>query len=209
MNFVAIDFETATSMYTSICSMGICVIEDNKIKERKSFYIRPVPLEFNSYNVKIHGITERDVAYSPTFSQLWSEIKPYLENKLVVAHNTSFDINALCATLDENNIEYPCFDYLCTVKLSQAAYPELESHKLNNLCDALGVTFSHHDACDDAYACAMVLLRIMHDYSLMSKEDLEECFEINCGKIFPGCKMKTKQKKLLKKIQKKVTLSKA
>ena len=31
MNFTAIDFETATSAYSSICSMGICVVENNKI----------------------------------------------------------------------------------------------------------------------------------------------------------------------------------
>jgi len=35
MDFVAIDFETATSKWTSICSMGICVVEDNKVKEVK------------------------------------------------------------------------------------------------------------------------------------------------------------------------------
>ena len=207
MEFVAIDFETATSKYTSICSMGICVVKNGKIIERKSFYIRPVPLEFNSYNIKIHGITPADVAYSPTFAELWDEICPYLNGRLVVAHNTSFDINALCATLDENGIEYPTFDYLCTVKLSREAYPELDSHKLNNLCDALGISFSHHDACDDAYACAMVLMRIMHDYSLVNKAELEECFEMICGKVFPGCKIKTTQKKPKKKVNKKVTLN--
>lgn len=205
MEFVAIDFETATSKYTSICSMGICVVVDGKITERQSFYIRPVPMEFNSYNIKIHGITPSDVEFCPTFSELWPQIRPYLDGRLVIAHNTSFDINALCATLDENDIEYPTFDYLCTVKLSREAYPELDSHKLNNLCDALGISFSHHDACDDAYACAMVLMRIMHDYSLLSKEDIEECFEMICGKVYPGCKIKTTQKKPKKKVNKKVT----
>ena len=33
MDFVAIDFETATSNYTSVCSLGICVVENNKITE--------------------------------------------------------------------------------------------------------------------------------------------------------------------------------
>ena len=28
MDFVAIDFETATSNYTSVCSLGICVVEN-------------------------------------------------------------------------------------------------------------------------------------------------------------------------------------
>ena len=51
MDFVAIDFETATSSFTSVCSLGICVVEDSKVVKRKEIYIRPVPFEFNKYNI--------------------------------------------------------------------------------------------------------------------------------------------------------------
>jgi DNA polymerase-3 subunit epsilon len=199
MDFVAIDFETATSKYTSICSMGICVVENSIITDRKEIFIKPVPFEFNDYNIKIHGITPDMVYDKPTFNMYWDSIKPYLQNKTVVAHNAMFDIGALCATLDLFGIEYPTFNYLCTVKLSQLAYPELKSHKLNNLCDALGVEFSHHQAYDDAYACASVLLRIMEDYSLLSLEDIDECFEVEIGRVYPGCHLSFKKHKNKKK----------
>ena len=52
MDFVAIDFETATSNYTSVCSLGICVVENNKITDRKEILIKPEPFEFNDYNIK-------------------------------------------------------------------------------------------------------------------------------------------------------------
>lgn len=194
MDFVAIDFETATSKYTSMCSMGICVVENGKISERKEIYIKPVPFEFNDYNIKIHGITPEMVWDKPTFDQYWDEIRPYLENKIVVAHNAMFDVGVLCAVLDYFNIEYPPFDYLCTVRLSQMAYPELPKHKLNCLCDALGITFSHHHAYDDAYACARVLMRIMEDYSLNTLNEIKECFEVESGKVYPGCKLSFKKK---------------
>lgn len=48
MDFVAIDFETATSNYTSVCSLGICVVENNKITDRKEILIKPEPKR-NSY----------------------------------------------------------------------------------------------------------------------------------------------------------------
>lgn len=195
MDFTAIDFETATSNYTSICSMGICVVENNKIVERKEIFIRPIPFEFKEYNIKIHGITPEMVKNKPTFDQYWSEVKPYLDGRVVVAHNAMFDVGALCATLDLFNIPYPTFAYLCTVKLSQLAYPELASHKLNNLCAALGVTFSHHHAYDDAYACARVLLRIMEDYSLENMDEIGECFETETGYVYPGCHLSFKKKK--------------
>lgn len=199
MDFVAIDFETATSKYTSICSMGICVVENSIIADRKEILIKPVPFEFNDYNIKIHGITPDMVYNKPTFNMYWDSIKTYIQNKTVVAHNAMFDIGALCAALDLFGIEYPTFNYLCTVKLSQLAYPELKSHKLNNLCDALGVEFSHHQAYDDAYACASVLLRIMKDYSLLSLEDIDECFEVEIGKVYPGCHLSFKKHKNKKK----------
>lgn len=199
MDFVAIDFETASSNYTSLCSMGICVVENSKIVEQKEIYIKPVPFEFKEYNIKIHGITPEVVMYKPDFSQYWPQIRPYLEGKTVIAHNTSFDITALCATLDYFKIPYPVCDYMCTVKLSQKAYPELKSHKLNNLCDALNISFSHHNAYDDAYACARVLLRIMEDYSLENAEELAECFEISIGHLSPCSKISTSQKNRSKK----------
>lgn len=186
MDFVAIDFETATSKWTSICSMGICVVRNNKIKEVKEFLIKPEPFEFEDYNIAIHGITPQMVYDKPTFDLCWDEVQGYLEGETVIAHNASFDIGALTKTLAAFGIELPSFEYICTVKLSQKAYPELPSHKLNALGDSLGINFSHHTACDDAYACAMVLLHILEDYGLNSKEEIEERFEIGIGKVYPG-----------------------
>lgn len=195
MDFTAIDFETACSNFTSLCSMGICVVEDNEIVHQEEILIKPVPFEFKEYNIKIHGITPEAVMFKPTFDKYWDYIRPYLHGKTVIAHNTSFDITALCATLDMFGIEYPTCDYLCTVKLSQKAYPELRSHKLNNLCEALGISFSHHHAYDDAYACARVLLRILEDYSLNDKYELAECFETELGHLYPDCKFNTTKNK--------------
>lgn len=205
MDFVAIDFETATSAFTSVCSLGICVVENSKITERKEILIKPVPFEFNDYNIKIHGITPDMVADKPTFDQYWEKIKPYLEKKVVVAHNASFDVGALCATLEHFSIPRPTFDYLCTVKLSQKAYPELSSHKLNNLCDALGIRFNHHRAYDDAYACARVFLRILEDYSLLNLYEVAECFEMEVGQLTPSSHLKCKKnrKKVKQKTEKK------
>ena len=186
MDFTAIDFETATSKFSSICSMGICVVENNKVIEKKHILIKPEPFQFNDYNIKIHGIHPSDVVDCHTFDYYWDEIKPYLQNKTIIAHNAQFDVGALRAVLDEFGIDYPTFSYICTVKLSQKAYPDLESHKLNFLSEALGVSFNHHIAVDDAYACAAVLLRILKDYNLNSLEEIEEKFDIGIGQMYPG-----------------------
>lgn len=195
MDFTAIDFETANSGYTSVCSLGWCVVKDNRITERREVLIKPEPFRFNDYNIKIHGITPEMVYDKPTFDKCWEEIKPYIEDKMVIAHNASFDVRVLCTVLEQFKIELPEFEYMCTVKLSQKAYPELSSHKLNNLCDALNIKFNHHHAYDDAYACASAFLRIAEDYSMESFEDMEECFDVKRGRVYPGCGINAKKKK--------------
>ena len=186
MDFTAIDFETASSERTSVCSLGWCVVKDNIITERKEIMIKPDPFNFNEYNTKINGITPEMVWDKPTFDKYWEMLRPYIENRMIVAHNASFDINVLCTTLEHFGIEIPDFNYMCTVVLSQKAYPELPSHKLNNLAEALGIDFNHHRACDDAYACAAAFLRIAEDYALESFEEIEECFDIKRGVVVKG-----------------------
>ncbi len=176
--------------------MGIVVVENNKVTYQNEILICPEPFEFNDYNILIHGITPEMVCHKPKMCDIWEDIKPMLDNKIVVAHNAGFDVGALRATLDMFSIEYPTFDYLCTVKLSQKAYPDLASHKLNFMADALGIQFNHHRAGDDAYVCAMLLLRIMEDFDLKSLQDIEDKFEIGVGKLYPGCYVPcTKSKK--------------
>lgn len=186
MDFTAIDFETASSERTSVCSLGWCVVKNNIITERKEIMIKPDPFNFNEYNTKINGITPEMVWDKPTFDKYWEMLRPCIENRMIIAHNASFDINVLCTTLEHFGIEIPDFNYMCTVVLSQKAYPELPSHKLNNLAEALGIDFNHHRAYDDAYACAAAFLRIAEDYALENFEEIEECFDIKRGVVVRG-----------------------
>lgn len=199
MDFTAIDFETASSERTSVCSLGWCVVENGVITERKEILIKPDPFKFNEYNTKINGITPEMVWDKPTFDKYWDMLRPYIENRMVIAHNASFDIHVLCSTLEHFGIEIPAFDYMCTVQLSQKAYPELPSHKLNNLAEALGIVFNHHRAYDDAYACAAAFLRIAEDYALESFEDIEECFELHRGTVLKGTGIANKKVKKINK----------
>ena len=76
MDFTAIDFETASSERTSVCSLGWCVVEKGVITERKEILIKPDPFKFNEYNTKINGITPEMVWDKPTFDKYWDMLKP-------------------------------------------------------------------------------------------------------------------------------------
>lgn len=184
MNFVAIDFETANSKRSSACAMGIAVVKNGEIVEKRAWLIRPKELRFDKINVYIHGITQNDVKDEPEFNFLWNSIKPYLENQIVVAHNASFDMSVLRHVLDEYNIPYPNFDYLCTVSVSKSTWHGQVNNKLDTLANMLNIKFKHHDACDDAVTCAKVLIEALKSTKSNSIEDLCNKTRIKPGKVF-------------------------
>ncbi|GBG95136.1 DNA polymerase III subunit epsilon [Ligilactobacillus salitolerans] len=159
MNFIALDFETASPKRHSACSLALTVVRDNQIVDEMYSLIKP-PTPFSPNNIKIHGITERDVANSPTFPELWPHISPFFaQDKLVVAHNASFDCSVLKKTLEFYQMPLPNFMVLDTLKTSRQLLTDLPNYKLNTVCDFLKIPLiNHHNALDDSQACAKILL---------------------------------------------------
>ena len=101
LNFIAIDFETATGKRASICEAGICVVKDGKVGETKSWLVRPEDNAYSYYNIQIHGIRPEDTWDAPEFPEVWEEIMEYLdETPVLVAHNAAFDISCIRTPLE-------------------------------------------------------------------------------------------------------------
>lgn len=184
MRFVAIDFETANEKRNSPCALGLTVVEKGQILEEKYWLIKPPDMRFSPINIWIHGIREEDVVNEREFNELWKEIKPYLDGAFVIAHNASFDISVLRNTLDTYNIEYPEFQYACTVNMSKNFYPNFSNHKLNTVCNILGYKFQHHHAGEDATAAAFILKNIIEETGVDSVEELRKALGITIGKVY-------------------------
>ena len=57
-DFIAIDFETANSNRSSVCSIGIVIVKDGVIIDKFYRLIKPVPNYYNRINTQIHGLTQ-------------------------------------------------------------------------------------------------------------------------------------------------------
>lgn len=97
INFLAIDFETATSSRTSVCEVGICVVRNGEVAETRSWLVRPEDNRYHYRNIQIHGIRPEDTEDAPDFRQVWEEIeRTYLDEfSTLVAHNVPFDRSCL------------------------------------------------------------------------------------------------------------------
>ncbi|MCF6148971.1 MAG: 3'-5' exonuclease [Candidatus Kuenenia sp.] len=171
MKCVAIDFETANSKRSSVCALGLAIIEGQTLVKRTSWLIRPPELHFDPFNTYIHGISVKDVEDKPEFYQLWDEIFPFLQGGCLIAHNASFDMSVLCSILDVYKIPHPPLNYFCTLAIAKRVWPGLLGYALNKISRHLEIEFKHHNAEEDAVACAKILL---HAYNETGVNNLEE-----------------------------------
>jgi len=182
-DFVAIDFETANEKRCSPCSLGLVMIKNGSVVERRAWLLRPPSsfFYFNPINIRIHGIDEEMVADKPELVDLWDEIAPFLEGNIVCAHNASFDFSVLRRTLEVYDIPLPNCDILCSVAVSRRAWPELVSFSLPIVASRLNLPLQHHDAGDDAACSAEILLRACNEHDIEFLDEMEKRLE-----VFPG-----------------------
>ena len=94
-SFAAIDFETATSERRSACAVGVVVFEQGLPTDTLNLLIRPPDNHYDSFNTMIHGIGPSDTRHAPDFPESWERVAQLLDGRLVVAHNTAFDLSVL------------------------------------------------------------------------------------------------------------------
>lgn len=160
LDFVAIDFETANNEWGSACAVGLTVIRGGRIAD--SYYTLLNPhCAFSPQCIRIHGIREADVADAPTFPEIWGEMLRHIGSLPLIAHNASFDMSVLERLFSLWHVDPVTIRYACTVRLSRALCPEAPSHRLPDVCAYLRLPrFAHHNAADDACACARICLSL-------------------------------------------------
>jgi DNA polymerase-3 subunit epsilon len=162
LDFTAIDFETANGFRGSPCSVGLSKVRGGVVVEQASWLM--VPPEghdhFDYHNVRVHGIRAEDVAGAPRFRELFPKIMEFVGEDILAAHNAAFDLGVIRSALEVSGLPGPAFEYVCTVMLSRRCY-SLVSNSLPYAAEEAGVPLvNHHDAGEDARACAGILIDI-------------------------------------------------
>lgn len=184
MDFITIDFETATAQRNSAVEVGLTFVQNNKICDTFSWLIKPPYDKFDHINMQIHGIRPEDVKDSPTFAELWPTIEPLIQNKFLLAHNASFDMSVLRSTLDYYLQSYPEVDYSCTYKFAKNTWPELPTYNLQHVCKINDIHFSHHRASEDSIAAARLALKIFELKEITNKSQILDKLNTSIGKLF-------------------------
>ena len=185
LTFTAIDFETA-NLYQrdSACAVGLAVVKDGEVASRHQWLIRPPEdAMFDEYCICMHGITPDMVRDKPKFDELWPQIHSCLEGPLV-AHNASFDMSVLRYALDTYDLRYPEIGYFCSRLLAREQWPGLISYSLDMVAGHLGIEFTHHQASEDAYASALVVLLAARQSTFTDLVELLTARGLAMGRLF-------------------------
>lgn len=185
LDFLAIDFETANEKRASICAVALILFEDSRITNEFKWIVSP-PQHLNYFkpiNIKTHGITESDVIGKPEFNQLWHEIYPLINNRVLVAHNAGFDISVLQQLIDHYELDYPSIEFVCTCSVARKTWDKQINYTLKNIGNSLGYIFNHHDPHDDARICGHILLDACRYHDSDSIEDLTKKIGMRKGSL--------------------------
>lgn len=162
-NFVALDFETS---YGKIpCSIGIVEFIDG-IPTRKYYkLIKPFELKFSYINSGIHGIKLEHVINEREFDSIWNDISDLFNDRVIVCHNSSFDISVLNHVLELYNISKPNYITHCTYKISQQCL-DLDNYKLSSVAKHFKFEqYNYHNALEDALICGKIFHELYDNYN--------------------------------------------
>ena len=168
--YVAIDFEKLDTLPSSVCSVGVAVIENNQITDTFYSLVCPPSKNENYYCVQTHGLHYKDVKNAPKFPKKKKKVDKIINGCPVIAHNYGVERGCINACNEYYETEYN-YDYICTLALSRKYLSDLPSKGLDLVCEALNYKMGyHHNALDDAIASAEVFLRIKDKFNLKDED---------------------------------------
>jgi DNA polymerase-3 subunit epsilon len=185
-DFIALDVETANADFSSICSIGLVHFRSGSVFKSLTILVDPED-EFDAFNIAIHGIRPEDVAGKPTMAEVFPVISASLSD-VVVVHHSHFDKTALArAAVKYGTGPLPCL-WLDTVRVARRAWPLLNDgggYGLARLASEFKISFTHHDAADDARATGLLMLRAI-DETGYGLEDWLNRVELTISGQVPG-----------------------
>jgi DNA polymerase-3 subunit epsilon len=111
--------------------------------------------------VAIHGIQPEQLRGQPTIAAVLPAFHAFAQDTVLVAHNAAFDMRFLQLKEASTGVKFeqPVLD---TLLLSAVLHPQQESHRLEAICQRLGVpVLGRHTALGDAMVTAEVFMKML------------------------------------------------
>ncbi|MER2034224.1 exonuclease domain-containing protein, partial [Exiguobacterium indicum] len=127
--FVVFDVETTglSAMYNKIIELAAVKIHDGDIIDKFEAFADPKHL-LSATTIDLTGITDDMVRGKPDPEQVVKEFMDWVGDSILVAHNASFDIGFLNATLRSGGHDESVLPVIDTLELARVLMPTLKNH---------------------------------------------------------------------------------
>lgn len=162
LEFCALDLETTggNALFNRIVEIGIIKFNLNGTIDTYHTLVNPQQIIPDDV-ISIHGITNDMVKDSPTIDEILPAVINFIDNKILVIQNPSFDLAFLEEAMSRAKLPVPEWSSFDTVRMARYAFPDYPNHKLGTLCRMLGIDLNYHRALSDANGCLEVFKRII------------------------------------------------
>lgn len=164
--FVVIDLETTGLLPAQghrVIEIGAVAVQDGSAFEEFHSLVG-VKKRITPSAQQIHGITNEMLEGEPKPENVFPQLKAFMADDILVAHNAQFDIGFL--RHEFGRLGFALLNrYLCTLEMSRRRFPRLRDHKLQtvyrHLFSVVPSGLQQHRALDDARMVARVWMEMM------------------------------------------------
>ncbi len=174
-SFVVFDLETTglKKDKDKIIEIGAVKVEGGRIADRFSTFINP-KRRLSEKIIKLTNITDDMLADAPDEDEAVPEFLKFCGNSVLVGHNVGFDIGFIRQYTTANGVELNN-SVMDTLGLARTLYGKLKNHKLDTVCEHLGVSLeNHHRAVDDAEATAEIFIKMAEELEGLGIENIND-----------------------------------
>lgn len=177
--YVVFDLETTglSPDNERITEFGAVKVRDGLIVDKFSQLVNPEK-EISAEITELTGITNEMVENMPTIKEILPKFKKFCGDAVLVAHNAKFDTGFIYANARREGL-YFNNRVMDTLTMSRTLFPNERQHKLDMVCDRLGVRLeNHHRASDDAEATARCFIKMMEMTDWKEAVELENNIKV-------------------------------
>ncbi|MBI5700713.1 3'-5' exonuclease [Candidatus Saganbacteria bacterium] len=173
--FSIVDIETTGLDYTKseIIEIAAIKVQNGDVKDIYNTLIKPAA-EITPNIERLTGINNDLVLGSPVISDVAPKFLFFIENTILVAHNSDFDIPFLKHHLQNKFTN----QILCTLKASRYLLPNLANHKLHTVAKYFNIDAQNrHRALGDVETTLGMFLKmipLLQSKGIYKKEDLQK-----------------------------------
>lgn len=166
-----LDFEATELNDPRAIEIGLLALDENlnEVARYESVIKPPVPVR-----QQIRGLTrlsKDQIDKAPTFKQLWPDIHPFISERVVVAHNSSYDIKVLYKEFFPLQLEDFLPPSLCTYQWSKKTFPQLPKHTLEHMSNHFNIPNEFaHSALGDVLATHQLLKELAKSNPELAKK---------------------------------------